>query len=246
MNDITITQAHVDAWDYLLARLANVNAVSGIMGYFQARTGFETMYGFYEDGGIAKGLDYDSFIRDKKAYGIGAWDKWYEKAGLWNLSKRSGYGISTLENQLELFYEELKGLTYANLRESLKHVDNPEDAAELMYTLYLPEENRWSKLHNDICEYSHLFYTRFVHPKHTVRYVEITDEEVWAMSRPHFLGKRISKAYKGETYQHITTAKNGKWYSVYYNGQICWIRAKGGVLVEREETYGEHNDSYSA
>ena len=206
MNDITITQAHVDAWDYLLARLVNVNAVSGIMGYFQARTGFETMYGFYEDGGIAKGLDY----------------------------------------QLELFYEELKGLTYANLRESLKHVDNPEDAAELMYTLYLPEENRWSKLHNDICEYSHMFYTRFVHPKHTVRYVEITDEEVWAMSRPHFLGKRISKAYKGETYQHITTAKNGKWYSVYYDGQICWIRAKGGVLVEREETYGEHNDSYSA
>lgn len=246
MNDIIVTQAHVDAWDYLLVRLQNVNAVAGIMGYFQARSGFETMYGFYGEDGISKGLDRDSFIMDKKAYGIGAWDKWYEKLGLWNLSKRSGYGISTLENQLELFYEDLKGLTYANLRESLKHVENPEDAAELMYTLYLPEENRWSKLHNDICEYAHLFYSRFVHPKHTVRYVEITDEEVWVKARPYFLGKRIGKAHKGETYQHITTAQNGKWYSMYYNGQICWIRTQSGVVVEREETYGEYNDTYSA
>lgn len=249
MNDILITQVHVDAWDYLLVRLNNVNAVSGVMGYFQARTGFETMYGFYDrtdSNGISKGIDRDSFIRDKKAYGIGAWDKWYDKQGLWNLAKRSGYAISTIEAQLELFTEELKGPSHAKLREALKHVDNPEDAAEIMYTIYLPEENRDAKLHNDICEYAHIFYTRFVHPKHTVRYVEITDEEVWVKARPYFLGKRIGKAHKKETYQHITTSQNGKWYSIYYNGQICWIRTQSGVVVEREETYGKYNDTYSA
>lgn len=246
MNDIIVTQAHVDAWDYLLVRLENINAVSGIMGYFQARSGFETMYGFYGEDGIAKPLGRDSFIRDKKAYGIGAWDKWYDKQSLWNLAKRSGYAISTLESQLELFCEELKGLTHAKLREALKHVENPEDAAELMYTLYLPEENRDAKLHNDICDYAHFFYTRFVHPKHTVRYVEITDDEVWVKARPYFLGKRIGKAHKSETYQHITTTKNGKWYSIYFNGRICWIKGESGVVVEREETYGEYADTYSA
>lgn len=245
MNDIIVTQAHVDAWDYLLVRLENVNAVSGIMGFFQARTGFNPLNGFY-DGKIMFGLDRDSFIKDKKAYGIGAWDKWYDKQSLWNLAKRSGYAISTLESQLELFTEELKGLTHAKLREALKHVENPEDAAEIMYTLYLPEEKRDVKLHNDICEYAHFFYTRFVHPKHTVRYVEITDEEVWVRARPFFLAKRVGKAHKGETYQHITTTQNGKWFSIYYEGQICWIKGESGVVVEREETYGEYSNTYGA
>ena len=155
MNDILITEAHITAWDFLLVRLENVNAVSGVMGYFQACSGFETMYGFYGEDGISKGLDRDSFIKDKKAYGIGAWDKWYDKQSWWNLSKRSGYALSTLESQLELFTEELKGQTHKSLYEGLRHVDNPEDAAELMYTLYLPEENRQATLHNDICEYAH-------------------------------------------------------------------------------------------
>lgn len=247
MNDILITQTHINAWDYLLVRLENANAVSGVMGYFQAMTGFNPLHGFYNDG-IADGLDRESFIRDKKAYGIGAWDAWYDKQSWWNLAKRSGYALSSIESQLELFCEELKGQTHKALKEALGQTENPEDAAEIMYNLYYCHyhEDKNFAAHNDIMDYSHFFYTRFVHPKHTVRYVQITDEEAWVKARSMFLAKKVGKAHKGETYQHIATIKNGKWYSIFYNNEICWIRAASGVVIEREETYGEYSDTYSA
>lgn len=246
MNDILINQTHINAWDYLLVRLENVNAVSGVMGYFQAMTGFNPLHGFYNDG-ITKGLDRESFIRDKKDYGIGAWDTWYDKQSWWNLAKHSGYAMSSLESQLELFCEELKGITHKALFESLKIAENPEDAAELMYNLYYRHyhDDKNFTVHNDIMDYAHFFYTRFVHPKHTVRYVEITDEEAWVKTRSTFLAKKIGKVHKGETYQLITTSRNGKWFSVYFNGEIRWIRSSSGVVVEREETYGEYKDSNS-
>lgn len=245
MSDILIEQKHIDAWNYLLVRLENVNAVSGVMGYFQAMTGFNVLHGFNVDD-IKNGLERWSFIKDQKAYGLGAWDTWYDKQSWWNLAKRSGYAISSIESQLDLFCAELKGLTHKALRESLEMSENPEDAAEAMYNLYYCHyhEDKNFAMHNNIMDYAHFFYTRFVHPKRTVRYVKITDEEAWVKTRSTFLGKKVGKVYKEETYQHIASVKNGKWYSIYYNGEIRYIKASSGVVIEREETYGEYKNSY--
>lgn len=234
MNDIQINQMHVNAWNYLLMRIPNVNAVAGIMGYFQAKTGFNIKLGF-EPGKI---LEKDSFVYDKKAYGIGAWSKWNEKLSWWNLAKISGFAVESLESQLDLFCDQLKGTTFKALNDGLEVAENPENAGLLMHGLYFSGDESSTKLKNDILEYAHLFHANFVHPKRKVRYVEIKDEEVWARFRPTFLGKKVHKANKGETYQYIATTKNGRWFSIYLDGKILWVKAESAVVFEREETYG--------
>lgn len=212
MTDIQVTNKTIDAWQFLTRIIRNQNAVAGIMGYFQARTGFDPLKGFVpvEEGWTC---DRKTFIYDKKAYGMGAWDIWYDKLGWWNLAKKAGYPLSSVEAQLYFFCEELKGTTHKVLCEALKHVDNPADAARLMYDLY-PGHEMTDKMLNDIQEASMFFYDNFVRPIRKVRYVKIIDEEAWVKTRPSFLGKRVGKAIKGETFTHIITTKNGKWESI--------------------------------
>lgn len=239
MKDILISKTHSDAWNYLIVRLDNPHAVAGVMGYFQARTGFNTLNGFYPMG-EGMSIDRKTFIHDKRPYGIGAWDIWYDKQGWWNLAKRSGYPLTSVEAQLDFFDGQLNGQTYGPLGDALKLSENVLTAAEAMYNLYLGEDHVDECNLDDILDYAHQFYSHFVHPTRTVKYVRVTDEEAWIKTRPMFLGRKIHKAVLGETYPHFATSNNGKWEAIYYEGSIRWILAKSVVVFERKENYGEH------
>lgn len=239
MDDVYVSASHEYAWNYLMEHIGNENAVAGIMGYFQALTEFNPMHGFYKDGAITKTFDRDSFITDKKEYGIGAWNKWYDKQSLWNISKRDGYPISGIECQIDLFIRNLTGISEnRSLLDALKLADNPEDAGEIMYNIYLPQDKRNEDLCRSICDYAHLLYAHFVRPKRIVRYVKIQNEEAWVRARPFLFAKKVFKAGKNEMYHHVASSKNGKWHSIYFEGGIRWIQASAGSLLEREESYG--------
>lgn len=240
--DIEFTKIHSDAWDFLLVRLSNPNAVAGVMGYFQARTGFNPLKGFYEDGNLET-VDRETFIHDKREYGIGAWDIWYEKLGWWNLAKKAGYPIGSVEAQLYYFCEELKGQTYKKLCEALKLVDNPEEAADLMYMLYLKDSDPLKTRHDDIRDASHAFYERFMHPTRIVKYARVMDDGVWIKRRSTFLSRKIAKTKKGDEFTFVAPSKNYNWYAIVYNNDIRWIPAENCQIITREETYGEHNDT---
>ena len=129
-------------WYYLNSFIRNPYGVAGLMGCLYLVSKMDPKYGFSNE--MSLNLSHvnetermRSFVHNGNPVGIGCWDNWIDKQGIYNYARIRGRGCDDILVQLELLKDDLSmGYRYAKVKYELENAQSLYEAVDILRKVF--------------------------------------------------------------------------------------------------------------
>ena len=158
-------------WDFLMTKIDNDIAVSGIMGNMEAESGFVTtnMQNSYEteslnDSNYTTLVDngsYTNFVNDSIGYGLCQWTFSSRKSKLLNMATQNNKSVGDIDIQLSLLWLELTTDYKSSVLDKIENESNIYNASTIVLCNFENPGNQSQAVKNYRCKLSTDIYNTY-------------------------------------------------------------------------------------